>query len=109
MPDETCPTLSVHHREIFGRLSRRFEERVDKDLWVERGKIVWALAESDELDGYTQFALHLDDDAALRGPVQLGQYDARHVDNFSEDPRLGQAVLPSGRIKHEQHFTRSTS
>src|SRR3546814_5754773 len=47
-------------------------------------------SEADELDGYAELALHLDDDAALRGAVELGQHDAGHVDDLAEDPRLDQ-------------------
>src|SRR6478609_6555495 len=80
------------------------EEGVDEGGSVEGGHVVGALAQSDELDGYAELALHLDDDPALGGPVELGQDDAGDVDDLTEDARLDEAVLAGGGVEDEEHL-----
>ena len=41
------------------------EDAVDEAFRIERGEVVRAFAEADELDGHAKLLLHGDDDAAL--------------------------------------------
>ena len=75
---------------------------VDERRRVERRHVVRALAETDELDRYAELALHLHHDAALGGPVELGEHDAGDVDDLAEDAGLDQAVLTGGGVEDEQ-------
>src|SRR5699024_6914029 len=50
----------------------------------------------------TQFFLDLEDNSALRGAIQLGQYDARDINDLTEHACLHQAVLSHGRVNDEQ-------
>ena len=47
-----------------------------------------------------------DRDPALRGAVELGQRDPRHVDGLAEQARLLQAVLTRRRVDDEQRLVR---
>ena len=71
---------------------------------VERRHVVGALAEPDELDRYAELALDLHHDAALGGPVELGEHDAGDVDDLAEDAGLDEAVLAGGGVEDEQHL-----
>ena len=87
-----------------GRRPRSAEERVDERSGVEGRHVVGALAEADQLHRYAELALDLHHDAALGGPVELGEHDARDVDDLAEDPGLDQAVLTGGGVEDEQHL-----
>src|SRR3954464_3186573 len=52
------------------------QQRIGERLGLERGEIVWPLAETDQLDRDPELALDAHDDAALRGAVELGEHDA---------------------------------
>src|SRR5699024_5711337 len=75
-----------------------FEQRVDEAVGVEGGEIVHPLAEAHHLHRDAELALHVDDDAALGGAVELGQDDAGDVHRLREDPGLLHAVLAGGRV-----------
>src|SRR5208282_1236172 len=80
------------------------EDGVHEGVRVERGQVVWSLAEADQLDGNAQLTLYGDDDPALGRPVQLGQHDAGDVDHLGEHPGLAEPVLSGGGVEHEQHL-----
>jgi hypothetical protein len=71
---------------------------------VEGREVVHPLAEPDHLHGHPELALHVHDDAALGGAVELGEHDAGDVHGLGEHPGLLHAVLPGGRVDHEQHL-----
>src|SRR6478672_10082034 len=101
-------TLCAHMRPLGTvcacRRAGSAEEGVDEGGGVEGGHVVGALAEADELDGYAELALHLHDDPALGGPVELGEDDAGDVDDLAEDAGLDEAVLAGGGVEHEEHL-----
>src|SRR5215472_5215396 len=83
-PDQTTSTMSPKAAGGFGGSSPRAssspsEDRVYERGRVERCEVVRSLAETHELHRDAELALHRDHDAALGGPVQLRQHDARHV------------------------------
>src|SRR5690606_8276187 len=80
------------------RTSGLIEQCLDERLRLERGEDVGTFPEADQLDRNAEFALHLEDDAALGGPVQLGQHDAGHVDDVGEHPGLDQPVLAGSGV-----------
>src|SRR6478672_5274766 len=84
------------------RAGASHDDGVDEGLGVEGRKVVRSLTESDELDRDAELSLHRDDDAALRGAVELGQDDARHVDGLGEDLGLLEAVLARRGVEDEQ-------
>src|SRR5664279_3751897 len=77
---------------------------VDELDRIERREIVHPFAEADQLDRDAELALHLHDDAALRGSVELGEHDAGDVDHLSERTGLDEAVLAGGGVENEQHL-----
>src|SRR3954469_11710126 len=67
------------------------EQGVHEGLGLERREVVRPLAETDQLHRHPELALHRNDDAALRGAVELGQHDARDVDHLAEHACLHQS------------------
>ena len=82
------------------------EQRVDERLGVELGEILGALADADVADRQLQLARDCEDDAALRGAVELGQHDARDAERLVEQPRLLERILALARVEHQQDFVR---
>ena len=72
----------------------------------ERNQVVDAFADADVADRQLQIVRDRDGDAALRGAIELRQHDAVHAGDAHELARLRQAVLPDGRVEHQQHFVR---
>src|SRR3954470_19556131 len=75
------PATATRHRARSFGLS---EQRVDEGLRLERRQVVRAFAEAHQLHRHSELALHRDDDATLRGAVELGQHDAADVDDLAE-------------------------
>src|SRR5664279_2223965 len=98
----TCTESGVSFPVAAGPAS--VDQCLDEGGGLERRQVVGALAQADQLDRHTEFALHSDDDAALRGAVEFGQHDAGDVDDLSEHPGLHHPVLPRGGVEHEQHL-----
>ena len=63
------------------------EEGVDIGLRVEGHQVVDLFAGADEADRQIQFARDGDDDAALRGAVELGEHDAGDARERPENSR----------------------
>src|SRR3546814_11311380 len=59
---------------------------------------------SDLLDRDARLLLHGEHEAALRGPVELGEHETRHPSVFDERLRLREAVLARRGVEHEQHL-----
>src|SRR5699024_9395306 len=78
------------------------EQPVDERLRLERREIVRSLPQPHELDGHTELTLDRDDDAALRGAVELREDDARDSRDLTEDTRLHEPVLARRRVEDEK-------
>src|SRR5690349_6315236 len=69
-----CVTSTVLRRSYRPRLRVAANERVHELSRIERHKVIRTLPQADELYWYAQFAMNGDDDAALGGPVELGEH-----------------------------------
>src|ERR1700722_11764934 len=78
------------------------QDGVDEGGRLERGHVVGAFAEADQLDRHAQFPLDGDDNAALGGPVKLGQDDPGDVYRLGEHAGLPEPVLAGGGVEDEQ-------
>ena len=72
----------------------------------ERDQVVDAFADADVADRQLQVVGDGDGDAALGRAIELGEHDAGDAGDAHELARLREAVLPDGRVEHEQHFVR---
>src|SRR5215472_6027995 len=84
------------------------EERIGVGFGVERHKIIDLFAGTNKPDRQAEFARYSHDNAAFGRAIELGENDPRDANRRSEFTRLRQAVLPSGRVKDEQHVMRRT-
>src|SRR5580698_324027 len=82
------------------------EKRIDVSFGVERNEIVDLLAGADEANGHAELAGDGNDDAALRGAVELGQNDAGDADRRCELACLREAVLSRGGVENEKNIVR---
>jgi len=80
------------------------EQRVDELPRYERREVADRLAEADELHGDAELGFDGEHDAALGRAIQLGEHHAGHLRGVGELARLHEAVLPGGRVDHQQHF-----
>ena len=89
--------MILHACEIFSlRISS--EEGIHEFLGIERQQISSLFSHAYIANGNAQFARNRDDDAALRGAVELGENDSGDAGGFRELPRLLQTILPGGGV-----------
>eukprot|EP00955_Chlamydomonas_euryale_P011732 126195-Chlamydomonas_euryale.AAC.6 len=84
----------------------RVEERLHVCCWVERLKVVDALAHAHKLDGDAELVDDRHDGAAARRAVELGHDDASERNGLVELARLVEHVEPRSAVKYEQHLVR---
>src|SRR3984957_13973752 len=103
-----CNARSIHCWSISGILIFLIaEQRVYKGFAVKRQKVVQLLSHSYISHRHFELARNSYGDTALRGPVELGEHDARHARRLGEQPRLLQSVLSRGRVHHQQNLVGS--
>src|SRR5262245_44694474 len=64
-------------------------------------KIVHALADTDEMDGQSEFFSNRHQNAATRSPVELGHHQPGDACNLTENLYLTERVLADRRIEHK--------
>src|SRR5579862_2317617 len=82
------------------------KQRVDKFGRHEGAKVVGAFAEADELDRHFQLVDDRDQDATLRGRVELRDDDAGELRGSVKELGLRNGVLAVGSVDDEQRFGR---
>ena len=90
-------------RSVGHHLSRTARRRSRRR---ERNQVVDALADADVADRQLQIVRDGDGDAALRGAVELGQHDAGDAGDAVNSRACDEAVLPDGRVEHQQDLVR---
>src|ERR1700735_1545122 len=89
-----------------GGVASLVEEGIDIGLGVERYEIVDLFPGADETNRQIQLPGDGHNDAAFRGPVELGEHDAGDTGVAPEFPRLVEAVLAGGSVAHEKQLGR---
>src|SRR3954447_8067087 len=82
------------------------EEGAREVVWIEWPQVVQLLADADQLHRQAELVRDRHGDAALRGAVELRQRHTADLDGLAEEARLLEAVLPGGRVDHEQRLVR---
>src|SRR3954471_14219422 len=88
------------------RRSALGKQRLDETFGFETLEVVDVLADADILDRDAEFFLDGDDDAALRGAVELREDDSGQIHRLLEDARLLQTVLPGNSVEDEEGLVR---
>ena len=112
--DRALEQLSIDIGKVSKELSqtlRKFRpieagQRRREVLRVERREVIDLLADANGVDRQAELVGECDEDAALRGAVELGHDEARDVRKIAEGLDLGERVLARGGVEDEEGVVR---